>query len=69
MVKTRKRDFGVLLAAVAGMVAGLLTLQRGGVDYFGVTGFSGGQAQLLAWSSIALSIILFFIYFRGSRQS
>ncbi len=68
-MKTRKRDFGALFAAIVTMFTGLQTLHYGDVNYFGVTGFGGGQAQLFAWSAIAFSLVLFFVYFRGSSQS
>lgn len=65
MVK-RRRDFGVLLAGIAALLAALAGLSRGGYDYFGVA-ISGAQAQLFAWSSLAMSFVLLFIYFRRAK--
>jgi hypothetical protein len=62
----RTRDFGVLLAGIAALLAAVAGLARGGYNYFGVT-VGGTQAQLFAWSSLAMSIILLFIYFRGTK--
>ena len=65
MVK-RTREFGILLAGVAALLAAVAGLSRGGYDYFGVV-VSGAQAQLYAWSSLAMSLVLLFIYFRGTK--
>jgi hypothetical protein len=67
-VKTRTRDFGALLAAVVMLIAGLLTIGHGRADWFDTVEITGVQARLFGWASIALSIVLFFIYFRGSKQ-
>jgi hypothetical protein len=64
----RQRDFGALLAAVAGFLAGFLTLARGGANYFGLTQISGTQAQLFGWASIGFSIVIFLVYIRGSKR-
>jgi hypothetical protein len=66
MVK-RTRDFGVLLAALAALIAGIVGLRQGGYNYFGATQVTGGQAQLAAWLSIAFALAAFFLYFRRTR--
>jgi hypothetical protein len=66
MVK-RTRDFGVLLAGIVALLAAVAGLSRGGYNYFGVI-VDGAQAQLYAWSSPAISIVLLFIYFRGTKS-
>lgn len=65
----RQRDPGVLLAAAAGLVAGLLALTRGGINYFGSVEVSGTQAQVLGWLSIAFSIVIFLVYLRGTKRN
>jgi hypothetical protein len=67
-MKTRKRDLGALLAAVTMLIAGLLAIERGSASWFDVVGISGTQARLFGWASVAFSIVIFFIYFRGSKQ-
>lgn len=64
----RHRDFGSLLAALAGFFAGFLTLTRGGANYFGVTEISGTQAQLFGWASIGFSMVIFVICLRGAKR-
>jgi hypothetical protein len=65
MVK-RTRDFGVLLAGIAALFAAVAGLSRGGYNYFGVV-VAGTQVHLFAWSSLAMSFVLLFIYFRGTK--
>ena len=67
-MKTRARDFGALLAAVVMLIAGLLAVAHGRAGWFDTVEITGMQARLSGWASIALSIVLFFIYFRGSKQ-
>lgn len=66
-MRGKGRDFGALLAAIAGMLAGLMTLQTGDASWFGV-GISGRQAQLFGWASLAFAIIIFTVYLRGNRR-
>lgn len=68
-MRSRQRDFGALLAATAGLVAGILTLQTGRASWFGVVGIDGVQAQLFGWASIAFSTVIFVVYLRGCKAS
>jgi ABC-type Na+ efflux pump permease subunit len=64
----RRRDFGALLAAVAMLIAGLLAVSQGSAGWYDTVEITRTQAHLFGWASIAFSIVLFFIYFRGSKQ-
>lgn len=66
-MRKRKRDFGALLAATAGFIAGVFTLQTGHASWFGIVGIDGRQARLFGWASIIFSIVIFFVYLRGGK--
>ena len=69
MVKTRKRDFGMLVAAIAIFIAGILALQTGAAGWFETVEITGAQARLFGWASLIFSIALLVVYVRGRKQS
>jgi hypothetical protein len=64
----RRRDFGALLAAVAMLIAGLIAISQGSAGWYDTVEITSTQARVFGWASIAFSIVLFFVYFRGSKQ-
>jgi hypothetical protein len=67
MVKTKRRDLGMLLAAIAGLIAGALTIQTGEASWFDVVGITGIQARLFGWASIAFALVILWLYIRGNK--
>ncbi|MEY2520902.1 MAG: hypothetical protein QOF24_2661 [Verrucomicrobiota bacterium] len=67
MVKAKRRDLGMLLAAIAGLIAGALAIQTGEASWFDVVGITGTQARLFGWASIAFALVILWLYIRGNK--
>ena len=67
MVKPHKRDTGMLLAGIAFVIAGVLTLQTGDAGWYGVVGISGVQARLFGGASLIAGAVILSLYIRKPK--